>query len=162
MLFGGAMAVWNYLEGKYLPPFTLPNTDIKYPRMLSESGRKEIWGLFNDDRVLYTDKVVLGSTFDNVIVMRDNIPHLLDCFDCFVSHDTETNLNEQTRLIEDAYHNDEDLIAIAWNQNSVNCDAWISDVCATNEDGEEEHLPYNLNRDKGHWSLFSEGRLVSS
>lgn len=159
--FRGAMAVWNILDEKYLPPFipswaTLMNDPNKrYYRSadIFGNGIKEVWGLFDDEKVSNIDKVVLGSTFDNVIVMKDDLPKLIDCFRKF---EGDTSLKEQADYIEECFKNDDDLIAIAWKQTSVNGDAWMSDELGEDEGGEECYLPYNILKHDKHWGLFQD------
>jgi hypothetical protein len=153
----GAMAVWSHVEKRYLPKFIPSWAFGDYSREYSRTSDmmggsiKEIWELASSDKVSEIDKIVLASTFDNVVVMKDDIPKLIEAFRTF---EGETSLKEQADLIEDAYKNDDDLIAISWNQTSVNGDAWISDETAIDEDGDEIYLPYNLLNHKKHWNLF--------
>lgn len=155
--FRGGMAIWLIVEKRYLPKYVptwatmLGDTSKEYSRIsdFSGNGSKEIWSLFDSEIISETDNIVLGSTFDNVVVMKEDIPKLIEAFRNF---EGETSLREQADIIEDVYQNDEDLLAIAWNQTPVNGDVWVSDE--TDDDG--EHLPYNLLRDEGHWDLFEQ------
>lgn len=79
--------------------------------------------------------------------MKKDLPKLIDMFRKF---EGETSLKEQADLIENAFKNDDDLIAVAWNQTSVNGDAWESEE--TDED--DNFLPYNLLKHNKHWNLF--------
>lgn len=149
--FRGAMAIWEFIEKKYLPKFAplwaMGDTSKEYSRITDLFGVKEIWGVYDSDKISEIDKIVLGSTFDGVIVMKDDIPKLVDAFNNF---DGETTLKEQATLIEEAFETDDDLIAIGWNQTSVNCNPWLSDE----EDEDGEYLPYNILRGDKHWNLF--------
>lgn len=155
--FRGAMQVWTLLEKKYLPKYTpswaFGDKSQEYSRMscFDKSGMKDIWGLAEDTRLSEHERIVLNSTFDNVIVFKDEVFKLLAAFRAF---EGETSLKEQADIIEDAINTDEDLIAIAWNQTSVNSDTWESDEIGLDEDGEEIYLPYNVFKHTGHWSLF--------
>jgi len=154
--FRGASAIWDIIEKRYLPkyiPSWATNRELPYSRTSDASNRQamnEIWDLFNSPNISDTDNIVLGSTFDNVIVMKDDIPKLLIAFREF---EGETSLKEQADLIEQTYNIDSDLIAIAWNQTSVNSDAWLSSEFVVNDD-DEYYLPYNLFKHEGHWNLF--------
>ena len=131
----GAMAVWGIIEKRYLPKVPKPSwmdqndynergySRCSMPPMGKENPMKPIWDLFNDDKVSGFDKIALGSTFDNVIVKKDHIPELIKAFRNF---DGETSLKDQSDFLEKAFRNDKDLIAIAWNQTSVNCGVWES------------------------------------
>lgn len=147
----GAMAVWNILDEKYLPPF-FPKWGTPgetYHRTSCDMGTntiiREIWELANDDRVSDIDKIVLGTTFDNVIVMSKDIPKLVNAFYEF---EGETSLKEQAGIIERALADDPKLMAIGWNQTSVCDDAWVV------YDKRDRSRPYNIKKDTKHWSLF--------
>lgn len=155
--FRGAMAVWRTIEKKYLPKY-MPSwargdDSQEYSRTsdFMGDGIEEIWGLFKSGKLSETDKICLGSTFDNVVVMKDDLQSLCNAFRAF---DGDTSLKDQAEKIEEAFKNDTDLIAIAWNQTSVNCDVWQSDETGLDEDGEEIYLPYNLLKHDKHWNLF--------
>ena len=162
--FRGAMAIWKSMEKKYLPKYipdwakSLNRTDAEYSRTTTsmssdEEPINEIWSLFKNDNVSKEHKIVLGSTFDNVLVKTENIGILLDAFR---SYDAETSLKEQAELIEKAIKDDPDIIAIGWNQTSVNCDVWT--CCkwdgTNDEDGEKNYRDYLINKDEDHWFLL--------
>jgi hypothetical protein len=155
----GAMAIWNIIEEKYLPPF-FPKWGTpgeKYHRTSCDMGTntiiREIWDLYNDDRLSNIDNIVLGSTFDNVIVMRKDIPRLLNAFYEF---EGETSLKEQAEIIGKALADDPKLMAIGWNQTSVNSDPWVI------YDKRDRIRPYNIKKDTKHWSLFENINLKTT
>lgn len=165
--FRGAMAVWNIMDSRYLPPFVpdwakrLGETDKTYNRssdMFGPGGGalKEVWGLYRNDKVSEVDKIVLGSTFDNIIVMKKDLPKLINAFRAF---EGETSLKEQADLIEESLKTDKNLIAIAWNQTSVNGDTWSNFGGYDNK--KEEDKPYNILKMDRHSDLF-EGDEESS
>ena len=43
-------------------------------------------------------------------------------------------------------------MAVAWNQTSVNGDAWIND---TEKDKDDSWKPYNIKKQNKHWDLFA-------
>lgn len=155
--FRGAMAIWTNVEKRYLPKYiptwAMGDTSKEYSRTsdFMGGGLKEVWALFDTDKISETDKIVLGSSFDNVVVMKDDLPKLIEAFRNFQG---ETSLKEQADLIENAFKNDDDLLAIAWNQTSVNGDAWQSDETGLDEYGDEIYLTYNLLKHDKHWNLF--------
>lgn len=154
--FRSGMAIWQTIETRYLPKYipSWANGDEsrEYFRSFVSSGDavKEVWALFDGDKISKIDKIVLGTTFNNVIVMKLDIPRLIEAFRSF---EGETSLKEQADLIEAAFKSDEDLIAIAWNQTSVTADAWKSTEL---REGEEYYIPYNLLKHDKHWNLFEE------
>ncbi len=148
----GAAAVWGILEDKYLEPYFPSWGEIgeKYSRlsmMFRPELMQEIWDLDKNDKVSDVDKIVLLSTFDNVVVLRKDIDRLLNAFEQF---EGETSLKDQAQIIRNAIKEDPKLIGIAWNQTSVNADSWIT------EGKNGKWRPYNIKRDSKHWSLFDE------
>lgn len=153
--FRGAMAIWVNIEKRYLPKYVpewaMGDTSQDYSRTSNIDDIKEIWDLFSNDKISVTDKIVLGTTFDNVIVMKEDLPKIIESFRNF---EGETSLKEQADLIETAYKNDDDLIAVAWNQTSVIGDAWETDEFGVDENGLQYYVPYNLFKHDKHWNLF--------
>lgn len=113
------------MEDKYLPPHYFKNyrgEQEKISRISFSDGTiNEIWNLIHDDNVSDIDKIVLGSTFDNVVIMRKDIDKLLYAF---LNFDGDTSLKEQAEIIKNEFENDPNLLAIAWNQTSINGDDW--------------------------------------
>jgi hypothetical protein len=169
--FRGAMAIWTYLEDKYLPPYIPLGMKEKITRMISinkdEKETQKVWDLWKDNRLEENEKIVMLSTFDRVIVKRGNIDLLLKAFMLFKG---DTNLKKQAEIIDKEIKNNKNIIAIAWNQTSVNSNPWsvhcykiinineISDEGMCEETNIEEcSRPYNLYKDdNGHWFLFEE------
>lgn len=141
--FRGAMAVWNSLEKKYLP-------ETPFSRLFGSEAQK-VWDLVKDERLTSEERICMASTFDNVMVKRENLPKLIVAFRKFPS---ETSLPEQADLIEMEMNLDEDLVAIGWNQTSVNGDTWANFGGYDEEEGEP--IPYNINTMDRHWFLFDE------
>lgn len=148
----GAMAVWTTLEDRYLPEYKPYPGMGKMSRMSSPDPKigKAVWDLIGDDRLSEDEKISLASTFDNVIVLKNDMPRLIQAFRNFVG---QTSLKEQADIIESVVNN-EDVIAIAWNQTSVNGDTWINKG-PYNKDTDEES-PYNIFKQDDHWNLFEE------
>jgi len=152
----GAMAIWNILDKRYLPKFIPEWAKVTKEYLVKDYYRssdpekiKEIWNLYKDEKISETDKIVLASTFDNVVVKKENINRLIKAFREF---EGETSLSEQADMIESVV-NDPDVIAIAWNQTSVMADNWVS--YEWNEE-KEESICYNLNDMNKHWFLFED------
>lgn len=152
----GAMAVWTFLEKKYLPkyrPSWARDDKMDYSRTCSGIGSKddikEIWDLFRSKKISDSERIVMGSTYDNVLVKVEDIEKVLKAFREF---EGETSLKEQADIIEEALKELPDIIAIGWNQTSVNGDTW------TNTGGHDEvsgeSVPYNLETGAKHWFLI--------
>ncbi len=93
--FRGSMAIWMYLEGKYLPPYLpeyakkigIKTTEefeqkkgYKSSRCMAiteQDAMKEIWDLVYSDTISETDKICLYTTFDNCLVRKENMPKLI-------------------------------------------------------------------------------------
>lgn len=120
----GAMAVWTILEDRYLPPI------IKYgqkmTRMISfmEDRTQEVWDLAKDQRLTEAERICMMSTFDNVMVYKEDFKRLCTAFREF---NGETSLKEQADIIE-KLEKDKTLVAICWNQTSVNADIPLKNV----------------------------------
>lgn len=167
----GAMAVWNEMERRYLPPY-IPEY-VKYcnwfrngmsveeievilgykpsrcTSICENDAMKEIWDLYNKENVPEKDKIVLATTFDKCLVHKEDLPKVIDAFRKFGA---ETSLNEQADILQRAF-DDPDIIAVGWNQTSVNADTW----CDYGYDEEkDESIPYNCLKMEDHWWLFHE------
>lgn len=142
----GASLVWRTLETHYLPPYIpywgIGREDLKpFTRQGDMIAMKDIWNLFSDSKVSRIHKIVLGSTFDKVIVFKKDIPELIAAYRAY---DWETSLPEQADIIETFYKKDKNLIAIAWNQTSINSNHWLYDKS------------YNILKQTDHWDLFED------
>lgn len=152
------MAVWVFLEKKYLPKYT-PDWAIKIGEENKDYSRtgamceknnpmQEIWSLFKSDKITSSERIVLGSTFDNVLVKVRGISKVLKAFREFGG---ETSLKEQSDLIEKAIKKNKKIIAIGWNQTSVNGDTWSNEHY---DEKLDENKGYNLEKDTRHWFLM--------
>jgi hypothetical protein len=159
----GAMAVWNKLDTKYLPvyrpdfvPSWVPDDKIeahlgfkptRTSAMFDGEAMKSIWDLFKNEAIDRNERIVLGATFDRTIVMREHFDELISAFEAF---EGETSLKEQAAVIREML-TDEDCIAVAFNQTSINGDSW--DNFSYDEDA-EEYISYNVLSQSEHWLLF--------
>jgi len=148
----GAMSVWSHLEKKYLPPVMKFGKAI--PRrflFLEKESVNDIWALHKTDTISETEKICLLSTFDNAIAQKDGLRDLIKAFREF---DGETSLKEQADIIEKEFDEDNDLLAIGWNQTSVNDDTWLN-IGGYDED-KEKSIPYNIFKGNEHWFIFED------
>jgi len=157
----GAMSIWRILEKKYLKPLEKPDwmahedyeksgysrTSIPYFDDSKPNPMRPIWDLWNDAKVNRIDKIVLGTTFDKVVVMHDDIPETIEAFKNF---EGETSLKEQADVLQEIF-DDSEAIAVAWNQTSVVGGTWKN-----YDEEKEEETPYNILKQDMHWNLFEE------
>lgn len=159
----GALFVWEALGRHYLRP--LP--ELWNPL----SNPQPVWDLWKDPRITETDKIVLLSTFDRVMVKREHLPVVADAFrqfdkdhargfytrftdfekmflDIVGRRDAESSLTEQSAVL-DLLALQESCYAVFWNQTSVT-DAWVKSV------SDDESRLYDITRDTGHWFMFAD------
>lgn len=157
--FSGGMAVWRIMELRHLPP--LPKKcGIERHRystfsLNGDNPMKEIWELADNVDIPLDQRIVLFTTFDNCLVKKQDLSRVIAAMRTFEGedHKGETNLGEQADILEQIA-NDPDVIAVGWNQTSVNTDTW-SNACGY-DDIKDEPIPYNcLTGDKHYW-LFDE------
>lgn len=112
----GAMAVWTQLEDKYLPPFI--KYGQKFTRMMDETEAQHVWDLCKDPRLSEAELICLLSTYDKVLVLKEDIARLCKAFRDYPG---QTSLPEQADIIEKlATH--KNCYGVCWNQTSVNAD----------------------------------------
>lgn len=148
----GAPAVWRTLESKYLPEFmftTLGGDKEPASRvsLLDPAPLQEIWNMASDPRLSEGERICMLSTFDKVLLRKENFMRVVEAFRAF---EGDTNLPEQADVIEHMF-NDEGIVALGWNQTSINGSLWDS----YNPDT-EEHTPYDLEYGDKHFWLFEE------
>lgn len=165
--FRGAMAIWKYLEEKYLPSleslYGWPK-DQYLSRTLSSAGgdMQEVWDLANNTEIPIHERICLATTFDMKAVRRKNLPDIIEAFDKF---EGETHLKEQAEKIQELLDDDPDFIGIGWKQTSVNGDDWSNiggqESCGTcGCSCEGEYLPYNILTMDRHDFVFTEDHVV--
>ena len=160
----GAMAIWMHLEEKYLTayrPKYIPNhipmekveeyLGFKPSRTSGgdEEAMKEIWSLYGKEEVSIADKIVLGTTFDRVLVKRENFEELIEVFHSF---EADTSLKEQAELLRKMLEYD-DIIAVGWNQTSVTENQWLRTLYDEENDID---VPYNCLIHTNHFWLFDD------
>lgn len=150
----GAMAIWAYMEEKYLPPY-MPDwargtvLSFKPSRCTADAHIfQEITDLHENPKVSETDKIVLKTTFDMLVVKKEDLPKVINAFIIFGA---KTSLPEQAEILEKIMQ-DSSIIAVGWNQTSVCCDTWMNFGGYDKQKNCE--IPYNLLTMTKHWFLF--------
>lgn len=159
--FRSAMAVWQFLERAYLPPYEPEyikkaawyRPELSYGQIEEYNGfipsrvtdpnnpdaAKEIWDLVDKPNVMLELRIALATTFDKVLVDKQHFPIVVNAFKFFPA---DTSLPEQARIIEEIAKNPEHT-AIGWNQTNVNPSPWFTE--------ENDHLiPYDYTKRHDH------------
>lgn len=168
--WSGAMAIWGILEGQHLPPYIpdfvkgcnwyrdgmtietisaiLGYTPTRCCSLFeSKNPMQEIWDLADDKRLSEHERIALFTTFDKILVKKENIPNVIEAFRNFGG---ETSLPEQVDELEKLIK-DDNCIAIGWNQTSVNSDTWEN---YSYDEATDERIPYNCLNQKEHYWIF--------
>ena len=141
-----AAAIWYQLGLKYIW------SDYKGIR---EDDYQKVWDLIFDTR-LTTEKIVLWTTFDYIVVDKEDIPFVIDAFHAY---EGETSLKEQAEIFQKAFDSGK-YIAFAWNQTSVNGDNWRNWGIYANW---RRGVPYNIFKENGtFWSSGKHHNLFKS
>lgn len=174
----GAMAVWHIMEERHLPPFVpwyVKSCNWYHPDMApeeverrigykpsralcyggKEEPAREIWNLVDSPDIPEHEKIVLYTTFDHCLVRAENLPAVIAAFRAFegADHQGETNLGEQANILEEISR-DPEVIAVGWNQTSVNADTWSS--IGGYDSVKDEPIPYNCLTGDAHYWLFDD------
>lgn len=153
----GAMAIWKILEEKYLPSLPKPDWAIRMKEpdrywsritAIFENKMQEIWDLAKDKRLSLNERIIMLSTFDDVLLKREDAERLVQAFKNF---NGETSLSLQAEAIKKIIK-DKEIIAIGFNQTSIGY-GW--DSYNYNEETEES-TSYNCLTQDEHWWLFDE------
>lgn len=137
----GAMAIWQFLEKKYLPP-------LEFTRCISMDKIDEIWKLQSSPNLTKSERIALLSTFDKVLAKVDSIDQVLFAFRDFSG---DSSLKEQADLIEKTIASDPEIIAIGWNQTSVNIDRWQH---YKYDEVSDSYTSYNIETQSDHFFLI--------
>ena len=133
----GAFFVWNCMSKKYL------GRDAGFEEL------QQVWDLHENEKIPLELRIVLASTFDNVMVKRRNIPFLINSIHVFSTFfGSDNNVARQIPNLENLYL-DDDTFAVCWNQTSTCFSPWIIRT-------PEGNRKYNVFRDEKHWFLFEE------
>ena len=171
----GARAVWNIMEERHLPPFVpgyVKSCNWYHPGMTPEEVERrigykpsralyydgkdeparEIWNLVDSPEIPEHERIVLYTTFDDCLVRAENLPAVIEAFRKFGG---DTSLKEQADILQRAA-DDPEIMAVGWNQTSVNGTTWDND--GGYDDEAEKSRPYNCLIGDKHFWLFDELR----
>jgi len=143
--FGGAFSVWRALIGKYLV-----RGDDEATIFMMRGDMGSLWRLVRDERLTRAERIVLASTYDNVVIWHDHLMRVIHAFEGWAhvhpKHTSHT-MEEEVGLLAKIWQR-KSLRGACFNQTSV-CDSpW------TVYGPHGGTRPYNVLRDSGHWELF--------
>lgn len=116
----------------------------------SDSERfRSLWRMADKGILTNFENIVLKSTFDNVVVKKEDIPKLTDAVREYDKKYPNSSLLEQITIIEDTILKDQAMIGICWNQTSINRNPWVDGYDEENGEG----IPYNVQTGNRHWYL---------
>lgn len=135
----GAMHVWNSLNDKYFLGDSL------------FEGFNKTWGYFG--KVFYEtyEDIILGSTFDYVLVRKDEFDRLIESFQKYFEENRDSNFGKQIEILKQMKE-DENVVAVGWCQTSVSNEHWNGPY----DEDKDEFEPYNINKGDKHWFLFED------
>jgi hypothetical protein len=147
--YRGAMYVWTTLSVKY--GLVKPGEEgylIIRPGLMDR-----LWKLRDDGRLSWWEKVALISTFDNVVIMRDDMHRLIVALNTWAAQHSEGSQSQQAWTIRRLLDDPAGFRGICFNQTSVCANPWwVYDSSGDDEEGR----PFNIDRDTGWWDLFAE------
>lgn len=170
--------IWGELEERHLPVFRphfvpshIKDEQVEdylgyKPKRHGPDALKEVWNLFHTDKITTDERWVLGSTYDNVIVMKENFTDLIQAYWNFNGDSHGTSLLEIADIYE-KMQKDDDIIGVAWSISQIG-NPWLDiewvdeshpEFDEYNVDDDHDGLcwidiPYNIfNSEKKHWVL---------
>ena len=137
----GAFHIWRTLARTYLEEeLTMENlsqvSDLVYAAEI----------------VPFSIRLVLGSTMDHALVMKDNLGTFINALMVFNSVYPSPNLKSQIRALE-AIERRDGVLAVCWNQNTAVANQW--EIKKTNKKPQK----WNIKRDLGYFDVFQGVRL---
>lgn len=143
----GASLLWDNLMKKYL--------NSSYGRMMmNDKEMEKLWRLDRDPKVSREEKILLISTFDHMLIKKENLKQFIDaCEEVYKNFEELGHFNTYPEVMKEIMKL-EDVIAIGWNQTSVCCDVWdVYETCTHCDDGTIRR-DYNIFKDNKHEFLF--------
>jgi hypothetical protein len=139
----GAMLVWCNLYKAYCKDY-IKEKNAKYHMdwdvPVSNDDFNEVWALFHRPDVPRQYRIVLGATFDNVILLKENFSDYIAAVEYYAESYSCGTLLQQCKDIEKLKKRK--IIGVCWNQTSVNSDTWQS------------------NNKRSYYSIYKEGKDV--
>lgn len=136
--FIGAFKIWQQLSDKY--GF----------EMSMRMGPTQAWKAFSKGTYTPFEDVVIGTTFDNVIVLKENIPNVINAMQQYDEAHPGTSVSKQVDILKNMLE-DENTIGVAWQQTTTSDSTWLPEF-----DDDDNEIVYNINEQSKHWNLFDD------
>jgi hypothetical protein len=154
--FGGAFWVWSNLADYlgYIPPRGpdgREGNERAIALMHAMDGRPDnvfsrTWEHVKPaGRLPMAYRIVLLTTFDGAMVMRDDIPRVCSAMEVVCRRWPSRTLTDEVELLQRVLTDKRRFVGVVWNQTSVNS-AWST----------ESGRPWNIHRDGGAWDIFED------
>lgn len=135
--FRGGLFIWTKLCEKY-----------NIEGGMFGGGFEKLWKLTDTGTLEAFENLTMKTTFDRVIAKKEDIPAILEAFEQFDKAFPGSSLLEQAEIIRNEILNNDEMIAVCWNQTSNTCTQWEPDY-----DDNDEEIHYNINTNDNHWFL---------
>lgn len=113
--------VWLNLYRGFCDPNKKPYEDsIAFPH--GDEDYKKIWALFRNNKIYRPYRLVLGSTFDHVILETEKIQEFIDAVHIYAEDYPVGHLLKQCDCLS-KFKKSKRYVGFAWNQTSV-ADTW--------------------------------------
>ena len=129
--WAGAMHVWNTLSTKY---------DLEGSLF---GGYQKLWSAYGKGIMLPYEEHVLVTTFDSIIINRENIEEIMASFRKYDEVNKGSNLMEQVEIIESNLESG--YIGFCWNQTTVSDCLWYGSY----DEETDEPIPFNIFNSEG-------------
>jgi hypothetical protein len=139
--FRGGWLVWDNMSRRYLK-----RSASEY---MIAGDLQPVWDLWKSLNVPLAHRIVMASTFDTVMVKRENLDKLIAAFGQYASDfEDPGHIPEQALALRELAEN-QDCFAVCWQQTSVSSDSWM-----VYQGDAEGSRPYDVSIDNDHWFLF--------
>lgn len=128
----GAMFIWTQLGKRYNAGGIMDFSPL--------------WALQDSPQMEANHSLVLKTTFDGAVVMKDEIPKVLAAFSAFDAEFPGSSLPKQADIIERKILHNDDMMGVCWSQTSSLAHAW-----EVQDDETDAYIPYNVNEQTEHW-----------
>jgi len=140
--FRGGYLVWDNMAKRYL------GQDASM--YMIKNNMQPVWDIHANLSVPEAHRIVMMSTFDKVMVRKDNLERLAIAFEQYSQDfDDPGHIPSEATALRELMDN-EGCYAVCWQQTSVSADDWVVML----DDGSDERRPYDVSLDNEHWFLF--------